>query len=255
MYQSLSDEIQTGTFDGLVEALGRKFAPAERIELCKAEFRTRKRARGEKLGEIAASLSRMTVKAYPNATTDLRDQLAMDRFIGALDDRDLRIRIRKGNPNSLDEAVSRAIQLEAIYEAENGHKKQPARVQAVNMNEASAEDRITTMLTRQTAVLESMVSLLSERGKNSVDKPRESKRPGPPRSNKTCWNCGRRGHFRSNCPEKEKSLSETSSGWCLGSSASQPDKDPRIRFKQKESQTGRASRCVGTQDSRRMQRD
>ena len=87
----------------------------------------------------------------------------MDRFIGALVDRDLRIRIREGNPKSLDEAISRAVQLEPIYEGENGHKKQPVHVQTVHTNEASAEDRITAMLTRQTAVLESMVNLIYPR--------------------------------------------------------------------------------------------
>lgn len=42
-YLSLSDAIQDGSFDGLAEALGNKFAPAERVELYKAEFQARRR--------------------------------------------------------------------------------------------------------------------------------------------------------------------------------------------------------------------
>ena len=38
-YLSLSDEIQRERFEVLAEALGKKFAPAERLELYKAEFK------------------------------------------------------------------------------------------------------------------------------------------------------------------------------------------------------------------------
>ena len=99
-YQSLSETVQSGSFEGLADALGRKFAPAERVELYKEEFRTRKRQSGEKLGELAASISRMTVKACPDGSPEIRDQLAMDRFISALDESELRVRIRERNPKT-----------------------------------------------------------------------------------------------------------------------------------------------------------
>lgn len=75
----------------------------------------------------------MAVKAYLGATPAILDQLAMDRFVSSLDDRGIRVRLRGGNPKNLDEAVSRAVQLEAIYEAESDQKqeKPSARIQSV----------------------------------------------------------------------------------------------------------------------------
>ena len=67
-YQSLLDKVQAGLFDGLVEALGKKFAPAERLELYKAEFQIRQHVTGEKLREPMASLSKMARKAFPGAS-------------------------------------------------------------------------------------------------------------------------------------------------------------------------------------------
>ena len=110
----------------------------------------------------------------------------------------------------LDEAVSRAIQLEAIYEAENGKRKQnkqPVRVQTVTSEEVAAGASLTAMLTRQTAALENVVNLLTERGKPPVaaGTSREGKNRGQSRGGKLCWYCGERGHFRSTCPKRVKS--------------------------------------------------
>ena len=118
-YQDLNETVQEGSFDGLAEALGRRFAPAEWVELYKAEFYARKRVSGEKLGELAANVCKLAKKAFPGATNEILDQLAKDRFIDALVDKDLRIRIREGSPAKLDDAFSRGIQLEAIHKAEN----------------------------------------------------------------------------------------------------------------------------------------
>ena len=49
---------------------------------------------------------------------DLQDSLAKDQFIDALEDREIRMKIRESGPKMLDEAVSRALQIEAMYEVE-----------------------------------------------------------------------------------------------------------------------------------------
>ena len=202
-YLSLSDEIQGERFEVLAEALGKKFAPAERLELYKAEFQARRRMPGEKLGELAASLGKMARKAFPGAPSEILDRLAMDRFIASLDNADLRIRVRESNPKTLDESLSRAIQLEAIYEAENGlSRSKTSRVQTV---EKSGELRIAEMLNKQTAALEKAVNWLSEHAKtggNNDHRKSGSKFRG---NKKTCWKCGGVGHFKAKCPTQDES--------------------------------------------------
>ena len=202
-YFSLSEEAQAGTFEELSEALSNKFAPTERLELYKAEFQARRRAQGEKLGELAAALSKMASRAFPGAPTDILDRLAMDRFIASLDNVDLRIRLREGNPKTLDESLSRAIQLEAIYEVENSAaRSKTSRVQAV---ERSSDSRILEMLSKQTAALEKAVNLLTDRSKHEILQ--NNHRPGNKfkGGKKTCWKCGGVGHIKANCPTNDSS--------------------------------------------------
>ena len=110
--QSLSPDVR-GDYTGLKRALREKFVPKERIELHKAEFRARRRERDEKLPDLASSLRRLVGKAYPEAIPDLQDSLAKDQFIDALEDREIRMKIRESGPKTLDEAVSRALQIES----------------------------------------------------------------------------------------------------------------------------------------------
>ena len=100
------------------EALREKFVPKEQIELHKAEFRARHRDRDEKLPDLASSLRRLVSRAYPAAVPDLQDSLAKDQFIDAAEDREIRMKLRESGPKTLDEAVSRALHIEAMYEAE-----------------------------------------------------------------------------------------------------------------------------------------
>ena len=104
----------------LKEALREKFVPKERVELHKAEFRARHREREEKLPDLASSLRRLVSRAYPEAVPDLQDSLAKDQFIDALEDREIRMKLRESGPKTLDEAVSRALQIEAMYESRRG---------------------------------------------------------------------------------------------------------------------------------------
>ena len=101
----------------LKEALREKFVPKEWVELHKAEFRARHREREEKLPDLASSLRRLVSQAYPEAVPDLQDSLAKDQFIDAVEDREIQMKLQESCPKTLDEAVSRALQIEAMYEA------------------------------------------------------------------------------------------------------------------------------------------
>ena len=120
--QSLATGVREN-YATLKEALREKFVPKERVELHKAEFRARHRKRDEKLPDLASSLSRLVSRAYPEAVPDLKDSLAKDQFIDALEDREIRVKLRESGPKTLDKAVSRALQIEAMYEAESRRSK------------------------------------------------------------------------------------------------------------------------------------
>ena len=98
-------------FTTLQMALREKFVPKERVELHKAEFRVRHREQYKKLPDLASSLRRLVSRAYPEAVPDLQDNLAKDQFIYALEDREMRMKLRESGPKTLDEAVSRALQI------------------------------------------------------------------------------------------------------------------------------------------------
>ena len=64
--------------------------------------------RDEKLPDLASSLRRLISRAYPEAVPDLQDSLAKDQFIDALEDREIRMKLRESGLKTLSE-VSRKI--------------------------------------------------------------------------------------------------------------------------------------------------
>ena len=61
-----------------------------------------------------------------------------------LQSRDLDIQIQERNPETLDDAVSRVIQLESIYEAQSGSKSPETLVHAVNQHDKQHKLTTTT---------------------------------------------------------------------------------------------------------------
>ena len=76
------------------------------------------RRSGESLPELSQAITRLVLRAYPLATVELREIMAMCYFIDALQDGDIRLRLKQGKPTSVTEAVNMAIELEAFQLAE-----------------------------------------------------------------------------------------------------------------------------------------
>ena len=219
--QSLSSVVR-GNYDDFKKALREKFVPQERIELHKAEFRVRRRERDEKLPDLAGSLRRLVKKAYPEAVESLQDSLAKDQFIDALEDREIRMKVRESGPKALDEAVSRALQLEAMLEAESRRSK-GRQVRVVQEPSLEQNSDLVELLRQNRAAMEQMVQLVQRqetKGKGNAsgsgEQQHNGRRLGPrvpmtkDRRERRCFQCHQKGHFIAECPQKPKEQSGNS---------------------------------------------
>ena len=101
-------------FSKLKLALSRKFGSEYKAEMYRAKLQSRYRLKSETISELATSIMKLTHQAYPKAQLSLLDTLAVDYFIDALDDPDIRLRLRQSQPESITQAETLAIRLESF---------------------------------------------------------------------------------------------------------------------------------------------
>ena len=179
----------------------------------KRALRARRRERNEKLPDLASSLRRLVGKAYPEAIPDLQDSLAKDQFIDALEGREIRMKIRESGPKMLDEAVSRALQIEAMYEAESRRTKG----RSVRVIQEPAQDErsaFAELLKQNTAAINQMVNFVQQRQQQQLpSSSSESERKqngrglGPnkrDRIQRRCFRCHKRDHYIADCPQPSR---------------------------------------------------
>ena len=192
--QELSPEIK-GHYEHLKRALGEKFNPSQKLEQYKAEFRVRRREKGEGLTEFANSVMKLARRAYPDLLVAHQNEIAKDRFVDGLDNKEWRIKLREVSPKTLEDAVSRAIQLEAIEAAEGQQPRSVRAVVAGASGGAGPTDPILELLKQNQATLETIAQTL---------KCRPSRRPTE-REPITCFNCGKQGHKAAECRSRPSS--------------------------------------------------
>ena len=175
-------------FEDLVEALEGRFGTERMATVFKCELRQRKRKRGESLPDLGQELRRLYRLAYPRATQEEQEEQLVDRFIEALGDRQQRLEVRRGRPQTLEEAIHVAMDAEA-WEMEEEDGK---RARAVSVD-ASKGDPMVNLLTNLTGMVEDLSRKLSANGRADAGKAR--------REPVKCYQCGKEGHYKSQCPQ------------------------------------------------------
>ena len=77
------------------------------------KLRNRTRKREESLAELMEDIERLARLAYPDAAPAMLELLAKDQFIDSLTDEDTKLKIRQSRPDSLQQALEAALELES----------------------------------------------------------------------------------------------------------------------------------------------
>jgi hypothetical protein len=106
-------ETERRDLSSLILKLKSRFGSENKAEVFRTQLKTRIRLKGESIPELAQSIRKLTRKAYPTANPDVVDALALDSFIDALNESDIRLRLREVSPKSISEAEQIAVRMEA----------------------------------------------------------------------------------------------------------------------------------------------
>lgn len=190
-------------YRALVSSLNQRFGSENMTEMFRAVLKTRTRNHQESLPELAQAIRRLVKQAYPSAPYPLLESLGRDHFVDALTDADTRWRIQQARPQSIDEAVRVAVELEAFQEAEKQRGIYRRSARAIQQIEAPASNEGDLQAPQENFNMMQMQRMLQQIVGQLRDMNRQGQRPRPrqPRPDIECYQCGQPGHIRPDCPD------------------------------------------------------
>ena len=179
-----------------------RFGSQGRTDLFRTQLKSRVRRCGESLPELSQAITRLVLRAYPQATVELREIMAMYYFIDALQDGDIRFRLKQGKPTSVTEAVNMAIELEAFQLTEKNRMmsrvKGYVRMSKVDDDYQAFKDQLASPEKQL-----KKISTEKKDGKAATKLHRQFTRRRR-RKSVRCWKCNEMGHYLSECQAEIK---------------------------------------------------
>jgi len=203
-------ENQKSSYEVLCNALDQRFGAERLAAIHKAELLSRRREPGESLPALGQEVRRLVSCAYPGFPLEAMEEIAVERFLDALDQSEMRLAIHQGSPQTLEEAVEKGLQMEAWQTAEDRkHGKQKVR-------KATEEEEYLRIVKNLQSQVEELQKDKREVKCFNCGKmghiARNCRAPSRNKDNNrrevTCYNCGKEGHYASKCRLPRKSGSE-----------------------------------------------
>lgn len=180
-------ETQRSTYDQLCLALERRFGAERLAAVHKATLLGRRRQEGETMSALGQDVRRLVNCAYPEFPSTAKEEIAIERFLDAINCSETRLTIHQQHPKTLDEAIEHGLQFEAWRQADSQkHGKSRVRVVEEEVGFVPADDA-------QVRLLKELQSQVTELKKTVSEK-----------KTMRCFNCGKLGHLTRDCRLQKK---------------------------------------------------
>lgn len=157
--RSLLNELtneQRRDYKSLVEKLTSRFGSENRAEVFRAQLKSRVKAKGESIAQLAHSVKKLTRQSYPNASANVVEALALDHFIDALSESEIRLRLREVGPKTLSEAEAIAVRMEAHRIADRQRTRLVGKTEQQSSDSPSSQKDLYNQLSTISKSLESL---------------------------------------------------------------------------------------------------
>ena len=189
-------------YPSLVEALKARFEPDNQIQLHRAKLKSRIRKENEPLPQLAQDIRRLVRDANPGVPLDIRETMAKDSFLDALNDKELELSVFQSQPRNLQDALRIALEIEAFYRSRE--RKVPLRLVKHDMESSPPANELIESLQAKIAKLEEELKAtqLSKNEKDGLSQVSIATKPKANKYNLVCYYCDKPGHIARNCQKR-----------------------------------------------------
>ena len=190
-------------YDSLVAALRERFEPDNQSQLHRAQLKSRIRRENEPLPQLAHDIRRLVRDANPGVPLDIRENMAKDSFLDALNDRELELAVFQSQPKTMQDALKTAIEIEAFHRSRD--RRLPLRSLKETKCVNDTENVTVQELQVRIAKLEEELKLANL---SQVENAKQGDSSGSKSSQKSkrkvvCYYCDKPGHVVKDCRKKQ----------------------------------------------------
>jgi len=199
-------DVHSMTYEELSEALDRRFGAERLAAIHKATLLAVKRKSGQSLADLGQEVRKLCACAYPDFPPAALEEIAIERFLDALHQPEMRLAIHQTKPTTLDHAIETGLQREAWITADE-HRHGRQRVRAVDTGDENAQalrdlrEEVRQLRAERDNVKKEVKCSHCQRQGHVYKDCRTRKRQLDERA---CFTCGRTGHFARDCHNQKK---------------------------------------------------
>lgn len=158
---------QRRDYKSLVQKLAERYGSENRTEVFRSQLKSRVKGKGETTAELAQSVRKLTRQAYPKVSLSVIEALALDYFIDAIPETEIRMRLREVGPMTLAEAEKIAVRMEAHRIADKQRTRLVGKVEqdsqdTPSSNQNTVEQQISNISTRIDSLQKSVQNLAQQ---------------------------------------------------------------------------------------------
>ena len=137
------------SFKNAVVALAEHFEPESRRDLYLAEFQSHCKKRTESWADFGEDLRVLVDKAYPMLEDDVRQQLALQRYLSQLCNDQVAFGVKQIKPKTIEAAVGATLELESyLVQHSSSSTVAPVQVDYVGQKNNNLMDMMSQLLAR-----------------------------------------------------------------------------------------------------------